>query len=202
MTSPTAAARFGEVVEASVERLVAQCHQLYKSPALGTLVRAGSSDGGQSAVYGVVSGVETASLDPSRRAVARGAGAASEEEIYREHPQLEQLLRTDVTVTVLGHVNGTSLNQYLPPLPPRVHTFMYACASDEVRRFTKRLDFLTLLTSIRAPTGDDVLAAVLRQASTAHEQPNEFLVRAGRAVASLLGGDMPRLNAVLQRLPL
>jgi hypothetical protein len=71
-----------------------------------------------------------------------------------------------------------------------------------VRHFTERLEFLSLLTSLRTPTSDDVLAAVLRQASTAHERPSEFLVRAGRAVASLLGGDMPRLNAVLQRLPL
>ena len=202
MTSPTTATRFGEVVEASVQRLVAQCHQLYESPALGTLVRAGDADGGQGAVYGVVSGVETSSLDPSRRAVARGADAASEEEVYRQHPQLEQLLRTDVTIAVLGHANGTSLTQYLPPLPPRVHTFIYICAAEEVRIFTERLEFRSLLTSMLTPTGDDVLAAVLRQASTAHERPNEFLVRAGRAVASLLGGDMPRLNAVLQRLPL
>ena len=69
-------ARFGEVVEASVERLIGQCHQLYEAPPLGALVRAG--DG----VFGVVSGIATSALDPSRRVIARGHDAASEAEVY------------------------------------------------------------------------------------------------------------------------
>lgn len=194
----TAAIRFGEVVEASVERLTAQCHRLYEAPPLGALIRAGETG----AVYGVVAGVATASLDPTRRVVARGAEAESEAQVYQEHPQLERLLRTSVTLTVVGHEEGAELRQYLPPLPPRIHTFLYTCGPEEVRRFTQQTDFLTLLAGTPGATGDEVLAACLRQAATSHEQPREFLVRASRAVASLLGSDMPRLNAILRRLPL
>ena len=50
MTLPATAVRFGEVVEASIERLLGQCHELYDAPVLGTLVRAGES------VYAVVEG--------------------------------------------------------------------------------------------------------------------------------------------------
>ena len=198
MTQPVATARFGEVVEASAEQLVAQCYRLYDAPPLGALVRAGEPD----AIYGIVAGVATTSLDPTRRVVARGADAESQDQVYREHPQLERLLRTDVTLAVVGHADGAGLRQYLPPRPPPIHAFAYACTAEEVRRFTEQLGFLTLLTGSRLAAADEVLAAFLREAAAAYDQPRDFLVRAGRAVALLLGGDTARLNAILRRLPL
>ncbi len=198
MTSPATATRFGEVVEASVERLLGQCHRLYDAPVLGTLVRAGES------VYAVVEGVETVGLDPTRPIVARGAEAASEAEVYAEHPQLERLLRTQVTLSVIGHREGPDVRQYLPPLPPRIHTFLHVCPAEEVREFFAggRSDFASLLIRRGVPAGDDVLAAVLRQASAAFEEPGDFLLAASRGVASLLAGDTARLNAIVRRLPL
>lgn len=192
------AVRFGEVVEASIERLLGQCHELYGAPVLGTLVRAGES------VYAVVEGVETVALDPTRPIVARGAGAASEAEVYAEHPQLERLLRTQVSLSVIGHREGQDVRQYLPPLPPRIHTFLHVCPAEEVRDFFAdgRPDFASLLIRRGAPAGDDVLAAVLRQASAAFDAPGDFLLTASRGVASLLAGDTARLNAIVRRLPL
>ena len=210
-----AATRFGEVVEASVETLIGQCHRLYEAPPLGTLVRAGDD------VYGIVSGIVTSALDPTRRVIARGADAATESEVYAAHPQLERLLRTDVTIAVVGHRpppddaprrNDGPFAQYLPPLPPRIHTFLYACGSAEARAFLGfdgggfdgafvRLDFVSLLIG-GGPADDDVLAAALRRASLAFDAPAEFLLAASRAVAVLLANDTARLNTILRRLPL
>ena len=192
------AARFGEVVEASIERLLGQCHRLYAAPVLGTLVRAGES------VYAVVEGIETVALDPTRPIVARGAEAASEAEVYAEHPQLERLLRTQVTLSVIGHREGSDVRQYLPPLPPRIHTFLHVCAAEEVRDFfgDGRPDFASLLIRRGLSAGDDVLAAVLRQAAGAFEAPGDFLLTASRGVAVLLAGDTARLNAIVRRLAL
>ena len=220
-----AATRFGEVVEASVETLIGQCHRLYEAPPLGTLVRAGDD------VYGIVSGIVTSALDPTRRVIARGADAATESEVYAAHPQLERLLRTDVTITVVGHRlppddalrrNDGPFAQYLPPLPPRIHTFLYACGAAEARAFLSfdgggfdggsldgkrgdaasvRLDFVSLLIG-GGPADDDVLAAALRRASLAFDAPAEFLLAASRAVAVLLANDTARLNTILRRLPL
>ena len=210
-----AATRFGEVVEASVETLIGQCHRLYEAPPLGTLVRAGDD------VYGIVSGIVTSALDPTRRVIARGADAATESEVYAAHPQLERLLRTDVTIAVVGHRpppddaprrNDGPFAQYLPPLPPRIHTFLYACGAAEARAFlgfdgggfdaaSVRLDFVSLLIG-GGPADDDVLAAALRRTSLAFDAPAEFLLAASRAVAVLLANDTARLNTILRRLPL
>jgi hypothetical protein len=193
--------RFGEVVEASVEQLMGQCHRLYEAPALGTLVRAGED------VFGVVSAIATSALDASRRVIARGADVETEAEIYAAHPQLEKLLRTDVKVAVTGHreANGV-MHQYLPAQPPRIHTFLYTCTPDDVRGFfgvgaAPRLDFLYLLAGFGGP-GDDVLAASLRNAARAFDDPRAFLIAASRAVAVELSGDTARINAIVRRLPI
>ena len=194
--SPTTATRFGEVVEGSIERLVGQCHRLYDAPPLGTLVRAGES------IFAVVEGVATVTLDPTRPVIARGADAESEADVYAEHPQLERLLRTEVTLAVVGHREAGEVRQYLPPLPPRIHTFLYICAPDQVRGFMEQLDFVTLLARSGAPTADEVLAATLRHAAAAFDAPRDFLLRAGRAIAVQLAGDTARLSSILRRLPL
>ena len=51
-----APAKFGEVVESSIERLIGQCHVLYGAPPLGSLVRAGED------IFAIVSGVSAAAL--------------------------------------------------------------------------------------------------------------------------------------------
>ncbi len=184
------------MVEASVDGLIGQCHRLYLAPSLGTLVRAGED------IYAVVSGVATSALDPSRRVIARGAEAETEADVYAEHPQLERLLRTDVTLAVLGHREGGEVHQYLPPLPPRVHTFLYTCPADEVREFMGRFDLVALLVWAGHPAGADVLAAVLRRAASAFDDPVAFLANGARAVARQLSADTGRLASVLRRLPL
>ena len=71
MTLPATTTRFGEVVEASIERLLGQCHALYEAPVLGTLVRAGES------VYGAARGAGEFARGPTRPAGGGGAGAAA-----------------------------------------------------------------------------------------------------------------------------
>ena len=200
VTSETTANKFGEVVETSVESLIGQCHRLYEAPPLGTLVRAGSD------IFAVVSGIATLALDPSRRVIARGSDAATEADIYAANPQLERLLRTDITLTVVGHcTSGAPVHQYLPPQPPRIHTFLYACDPQEVRSFFGdgglQFDFMSLLLASFANT-DDVIAASLREAAVAFEDSRAFLIEASKAVAVLLTGDTMRLNTIVRRLPI
>lgn len=188
------AQRVGEVVEATSTSFVAQCYRLYGSPPLGSLVRSGTPP-----LYAVVSQVITGPLDASRPVLARGEAAASEEEVFRENPQLERLLTSRFDALIVGHRVGKEDRHFLPPLPPRVHSFVHICCPGEVARFTSRLDLLHLLLNSGVPAADEVVGACLRQAAAAHDDPGEFLLAAGKALAGELAGDLPRLQAILRR---
>ncbi len=201
--------RVGEVVESASHRFVAQCYRLYEAPPLGAFVHTEEpsderGDGEVSHTYAVVYRVSTQALDPGRPVIARGEDEESEEEIYRSNPQLSRLLCTRFEALVVGHgSNGTGVNHYLPPLPPRIHAFVYACTGDDTARFTRSLDFLGLLvSSVPADQGmtDEVVAACLRRAATTTDDPTGFLLGAGKGLAVRLVGDMPRLSSILRRL--
>ena len=194
MTTDT---RVGEVVEASTTEFVAQCYELHQAPPFGSLVR---SSGQDVEVFGVLYDATTASIDPGRRPIARGREEESEEAIYRNNPQLNQLLRTDFRALVVGHRDSTRLRQYLPPGPAKVHAFVYLCSAEEVREFTASLDFLSLIASSRLPVGDELLAACIRNSSAAHADPSAFLLRGGKRLAAFLGNDLQRLTTILTRI--
>ena len=190
--------RIAEIIEASTAEFVAECYQLHCPPPLGSLVK--TSDGAVE-IYAVVASAATESIEPGRRPIARGQGAATEEDIYRQNPQLAKLLRTWFRALVVGHGEGESLCHYLPPHPARVHSFVALCTSEEVARFTQSLDFLSLLATAGVPgTADEVIAACLRCAGHAHPDRERFLVGAGKELTLLLGGEMTRLNAILRRI--
>ena len=191
--------KIGEVIEASTGEFVAECYELHSPPPLGSLLR--TSDG-EMEIYGVVCNASTESIDPGRRPLARGREESEEENIYRQHPQLSRLLRTTFDTLIIGHGQGDELHHYLSPRPPRVHSFVYLCDQDEVRRFTRSLDFLAILLNSKAGSVDEVVSACLRQASRAHDDERAFLVRAGKELAVLLGGELNRLNAILRRIKL
>ena len=195
--------RLGEVVEASTTQLIAQCYELYTAPPLGSLVRCGTSDTtGEDgdAVYGIVYEVSTRSLDPGRRPIARGRDEDDEDAVYDANPQLSRLLSTEFRTLVVGHRQGETLYRWLAPLPPRIHSFVYACSDDDLREFSSALDFAPILLSAPIVATDDVLAAFLKTASAVHLDPSGFLVKAGRQLTPLLGGELQRLNGILRRI--
>ena len=192
------ATRIGEVIEASTREFVAQCYELHQPPPFGCLVKAGSGEG---EIYGLAYESATTSIDPGRKPIARGLEEDSEEDLYRHHPQLLQLLRTEVRALVVGyHSSEEGLRQGLPPWPARIHAFAYRCHEAETCAFTMGLDFLSLVAEEKIPAGDELLAACIRLASRAHPDPQAFLLRGGKRLAGLLGRDIQRLTTILRKL--
>ena len=187
--------RVGEVVEGTSLSFVAQSYRLYSPPPLGAFVRTDSPS-----IYGVVCMVRIEPLDSGRPVLARGEAAATEDEVFRNNPQLSRLLTSRFDVLVAGFCEEGTVHQSLPPFPPRVHAFVYSCRHPEVAQFTSRLDFLRLLLNSGTPAGDEVVSACLGAAAAGRAEGGEFLLRAGKALAAELAGDVPRLNAVLRRL--
>jgi len=192
----TTTTRLGEVIEGSTTEFRTHCYDLYQAPPLGSLVRCGEGD----SIYGIVCDVSTQSIDPSRHAIPRGRNAQSEDKIYQDNPQLTRLLYTQFRAVIVGYNDGESTRRYLPPFPPRIHSFVYQCESNEVKAFSQSLDFLSVLLSPPINAQDDVIASFLRIAGTCHDDDREFLVNAGKALATLMAGQLPRLNNVLRRI--
>src|SRR5262245_59953680 len=114
--------KLGEVVEASTASFTVHCHELGKPPALGSLITVSEGD---VSIYGVVHNATTGSIDPSRKAIALGAELASADDVYREHPELSKLLRTDFNALVVGFKDKSGVHHYLPACPARIHGFAH-----------------------------------------------------------------------------
>ncbi len=188
--------KIGEIIEASTGEFTAQCYELHQPPPFGSLV---NTREGEIEIYGVVCSAETTSIEPGRRPIARGREEAEEEDIYRSSPQLAKLLRTDFDALVVGHKEGQKLHHYLPPRPARIHSFVYLCDAEEVEKFSQSFDFLSILVGAGGQA-DELIAASLRHAAGAHQDPRAFLIRAGKELAVLLGGETNRLNNILRRI--
>jgi len=188
--------KIGEIVEASTGRFTAQCYELHQPPPFGSLVKTRC---GHIEIYAVVSGAATASIEAGRRPVARGREEEVEEDIFSANPQLDKLLRTDFDGLVVGHRDGGKLNHYLPPQPAKIHSFVFLCEPDEVVAFNQSLDYLSILIYAEHQA-DELIAASLRHAAITREDSREFLVGAGKELASLLADDTSRLNTILRRI--
>ena len=155
------------------------------------------------ATYALVYGANTASLEPNRRPSA--LGFADEDELRAQQPQIFELLRTEFSGLLIAYASGDgkALRRHLPPKPPRIHSRVYLCDDAEVRALTEDLSFLRalLLPSGGALGGvptDELVAACLRGAREAQLNDQEFLLRAGKTLATLLAEDYDRLQAILR----
>ncbi|GAB4118539.1 MAG: HAS-barrel domain-containing protein [Roseiflexaceae bacterium] len=196
--------RIGEVIEASTIGFTAGAYELLAAPPFGALVRAQTRDAGV-AVYGLVYDIRTGSKEPGGRALVRGRTYTGREifddEIYQEHPDLAEVLQTEFSALTVGFTAHGRIYQYLPSHPPPVHYSVYECSPTEVVAFTEATDFFrTPLYASQLP-GDELLAAAIRSAARARAgAEREYLVMAGREVASLLKDDYDRLTAILRRI--
>lgn len=190
--------RVGEVIEASTTGFTAQCYELYGSPPLGGLVKTGD---GTIEQYGIVFETITSGIEPGRRPVARGKDEATEEDVYKSNPQLLKLLRTEFSTLVVGYRQDEKIFHYLPPRPTRIHSFVRECDDSEIKEFSSSFDFLNIVLNSGIPVpAEEVVAASLRTMSRVYDEPNTFLVAAGKELAMLLGNEFNRLKSILAKI--
>lgn len=195
---PDCRARLGEVIEAGSAEFVGQSYVLHQAPPLGSLI---CTNDGEIIIYAITSAARTASVEPGRRPLARGVAEDSEDDLFHNNPELAELLRTEFTAVIVGYRSQGDLYQYLPPRPPHVHSFVYACPPAEAQAFSSHLYFLpTLLQSGHRGSSDEVVAACVREAAGIHSDPRAYLLAAGKELAVLLGAELPRLNSLLRRI--
>lgn len=195
--------RIGEIVESSTTRFTAGAYQLLEAPSFGTLVRASTRTDGR-CIYGLVCDIATGSKEPGGRAVLRGRTYTGrilyDEEIYREHPDLGEVLQTEFSAITVGFAEHDTIYHYLPPHPPPVHYSVYECSPDELTRFSESCDFFRAVLFTPHIPGDELLAATVRTVASVRPDRWDYLIRAGREIASLLKDDYDRLSALLRRI--
>jgi hypothetical protein len=101
----------------------------------------------------------------------------------------------------VGCREGDNLKYYIPSRPARIHSFVYLCQPEEVREFGKSFGFLDVLTSAALPIPtEELIAAALRQMSREQDDPQAFLLAAGKELAALLSSQYDQLKSILQRI--
>jgi hypothetical protein len=195
--------RIGEIIEAATGGFTVQSYELYKLPALGSLVKTRLETGGGQAIdiYGIVYNAATTGIEPGRRPIARGKDEATEDGIYASSPQLMKLLKSEFSALVAGYKKDSKVRRYLPPQTARLHGFVYQCSIDEVREFSRSLSFLNILTTARVEIPvEELIAAAIRNMAEVQDDRRAFLVAAGKELATLLCGQYQQLRVLLGRL--
>jgi len=189
----------GEVIATSSVSLTAVSFVLHQPPALGSLVKVDVQEA-QRAVYAVVSFGTTTGLDPGRRVLRRSTDVVRNAGIFREHPQLEKVLRTEFQALLVAYRSDDGpLHQNVPPQPPPLHYTVSRCAPEEVRAMTdKRGYFRLLLASSGELAPEQLLAAHIRETYSTRGEDKNWLDGAARDAASLLRADYDRLLGLLQ----
>lgn len=190
--------RIGEVIETSTAGFWAESIALHELPPLGALVTVTLPEG--STLYGVVAFGQTAGIDAGRRAVRRGTDEVFDGAIYERHPELTRILRTTFRAVTVGYV-GTDGHprHHLPPTPPPLHYSVARCDPHEVRAFTERPGYFSILAAADAEiTAEQLLAAHIRCVYDDRGRDLAWLTGAGQQVARLLKRDYDRLLTVLE----
>ncbi|MEJ2047492.1 MAG: hypothetical protein P8X92_05535 [Dehalococcoidia bacterium] len=190
--------RIGEVVVSSTGGFTAQCYELYSFPPLGSLVKCREAE---HEIYAITSNASTSSLESGRHPIARGMAEESEEGVFKTNPQLSQLLKSEFEAVIAGYGLSGSIRYQLPPKPARIHSFVYRCSSEEINRFSGSFEFLSLIcASYSQVPVEELISACIRQMAEASHEPQEFMLKAGKNLASLFGSDFQKLKTILTRL--
>jgi hypothetical protein len=203
----------GEVIEASTSEFTAESYTLHAPPRFGSFVKI-PLDGAEEPAADLDDPFASPNLHPAIYAVVYSATTTSteggkqpraywkdEDELAREQPQLaEWLLMTKFQAAIVGYAQGNSIRQYLPPVPPKIHTQVFECSADEIACLTNRMDFLRTLVGFRNAPSDEMVAACIRECFAARGGDSEFLISAGKELANLLKDDYERLHAIVRRI--
>jgi hypothetical protein len=183
----------GEVLEANTTGFTAQARDLDCAPELGSLVKI---ENGEQPIFAIISGAATGGLEPSRRP---GAYGLSREDLALHQPQIFELLKTDFTGIIIGHIAGACYRGYLPPRPAMIHAFVHPTSEAEIALVSGNLNYLRVLASCKLEAGEELLAASLRWFASRSSEPQTYLLKAGKELLKILKDDYDRFSAIMSR---
>ncbi len=194
MSDINTANRIGEVIESHTTQFTCEATELHQAPAFGSFVQVDDAYG---PIIGVVFNSTTVSTDPSRKPVAYGQ---REEELRHQQPQIFYLLRTYFSVLVVGHYRDGRYLGYLPPNPPRIHSFVRPCTAEHYHDIIQDVSYLSTILASNCEAKDELAAAVVRNASAYCDDSIAYQRRAGKELRRLLVADYERFKSIIRRI--
>ncbi|OFW33999.1 MAG: hypothetical protein A2074_06250 [Candidatus Aquicultor primus] len=186
--------RIGEIIQVSTTRFLAQSDDLSVLPHFGSFMKTQSQ--GMN-IYGLVFNVYETSIDPNRRAMAFGI---ERDELLRCQPQIAEFLKVEFEAAVIGFADAGYIRAYLPPFPPRIHSFVYPCDSREVIDLTEDLEFIRSVNALPGLPVEELAAASIRLAYAERGNDSAFLTRAGQEIAQLLKDEYEKARSIIRRI--
>lgn len=204
MKKKTSGGPIAEVTASSITGFVAQSIALagntaipvIERPRFGSFLKVDSSESGLE-IFAVVHDVVTGSPDSVHRPSALGL---TREQLKVEQPHIFSLLKTEVHAVIVGYREDRQTFQFLPPLPPEVHDFVFTAQQDEIADLTTEFEFLRPVAAVAGIPAEELLAATIREAARSRSNQYAYLVEAGQALSQIMRNDYDRLVSVLRKI--
>jgi hypothetical protein len=186
----------GKLLRAENSNFVAGCRvRELDTPALGALVKVKLED--QSEIYGLITNI-LINDDSLVRQLVSGVSIPTE---YTADNRYNRNLPVEIHVLTVGYAQNGSISHRLPPRPPLSLDELHLCNPDELCHFTSLNDqsYLRHILRLLDQPVEELLAAHLRQAKSAHESADDsaWYEQACQKMITLLRDDYPRLTTVL-----
>lgn len=167
-------------------------------PSFGAFCAAPYQNGGH--VIGVIYDINIED-DPLARQLA-SIHDVPEEQIM--DGQQNRQIPVEFSVFTLGFHDGEHMRQTMPPRPPMTLEPVHFLSTEDIHAFTEDHRFLHTIAMAPALPVDDLLIACILEAASARSEGEQkrYMLRAGRMLARILGGDLHRLEQILGTLSL
>lgn len=149
---------FAEIIESSLACWKARSWQWDYAPPFGSLV---TLEHKNLCLFGIIHQIELGSSDPSREPYAYQKNEAV---LQAEQPQIFEFLRTNIHIVPVGYQEETRVFYQLPPVPPKIHTFVQHADAEQERLFFSDPSYLHTLFGLSNYINhlDELLLTILK----------------------------------------
>jgi hypothetical protein len=182
----------GEVIVTNTSEIIGQCHRGVPTFEYGSFIMAGKT----AQCVGVVYNVETASVDPNRRATAI---EVDEDNLDKVHPHLKAMLRNQFYALLIGTMKNGKFQYGLPPTPPGLHAQVVPCSDDDILELRKQPGFLRIIHDSGKSSSEELILNCCRHLLYSFER-NEKALSIGKALSDIYRDDYDALRRIINRL--
>ena len=190
----------GEIIEVSSRSAIAQSYELYGCPPIGSVVKCGDD---KEDIYGVITNIETRSIDPGRRPNPKGPGFAEVNELYKSNPEITHLMKTEFNIVFLGYKNNENTTEIsIPPTPPRIFSFISTLPEDEMINIFSDEGLVKFIVNSNMELKDDVIIMIISKYLNSKKNKTEEIGSFTSQLVGALPDQITRITNIIQNLNL